>query len=368
MHAVAAFCLNSKQDAIECVGRNFEGVLIEEEHAVAVQVYLDAIREDQKKTKGKLLIERKFHIKDLHPQFFGTADCVRWGNDDILTIYDAKFGKGELVEVKRPNGLPNLQLGFYALGALHQLRQVAPPPMMEKLNKVQLVVVQPRAWHRDGPVRRVTFTTQAIVNVGTELLTAVRECEKPNPPLVPGSHCKFCRAAGTCPALRDRSFAEAQLAFSEDATMVLIGKPPLPSSLTPTQLSNVLHAADLLDDWLEAVRSYAHAVAEKEKIPGWKLVQKQARRKWADETQAAFDLMYSFDLDEDEIYETKMKSPAQVEKLLKPADRASSGFKNMCPAVSSGLTLVKDSNPRLEVVPLQVTYGDGTSTSEDEEW
>jgi hypothetical protein len=151
--------------------------------------------------------------------------------------------------------------------------------------------------------------------------------------------------------------------------MVLSGIPPHPTSLTPDQLSRVLFAADQLDEWLTAVRAYAHAVAEKGKIPGWKLVPKQARRKWAmEEDRVAADLMYYFDLDEDLLYETKLKSPAQVEKLLKPADRQFGGFKLMCPAVSSGLTLVRDTNPRLEVVPSQVTYGDGTSTAEGEEW
>jgi hypothetical protein len=368
-HAVASLCLTEKQDAIEYVGRTVEGIEIDEDHAVAIQVYLDAIRDDQKLTKGKLLIEQKFHLKDVHPQFFGTADCVRWGTDDVLTVYDAKFGKGEIVEVKRPNGHPNIQLGFYALGALYHLMKVANAAALENLNKVQLVVVQPRAWHRDGPVRRATFPVEAIFKIETELLAAVRRCEKPNPALITGPHCRFCRAAGTCPALRDKALHEAQLAFSEDADMVLKGVPPSPASLTPEQLSHVLSAADLLDDWLSAVRAHADVVAEKGKIPGWKLIAKQARRKWAmEEDKVAFDLMYDFDLDEDMVYETKLKSPAQVEKLLKPADRASSAFKRMCPAVSSGLTLVRDSNPRLEVVPAQAAYDDGTSTPEDQEW
>jgi hypothetical protein len=365
-HTVAALCLNGKQDAIEYVGRTVDGIEIDDELAVAIQVYLDAIRNDKGK-RGKQLVEKKFHIKEIHPQFFGTADCVRWGGGDtVLRVYDAKFGKGEIVEVMRPDGKPNLQLAFYALGAIYELGREG--DALKGINYVELVIVQPRAWHRDGPVRRATFTLQAVFDVETELRAAVRRCEKPNPALVTGPHCRFCRAAGTCPALRDRALAEAQLAFSDDA-MVLSGIPPHPTSLTPDQLSRVLFAADQLDEWLTAVRAYAHAVAEKGKIPGWKLVPKQARRKWAmEEDRVAADLMYYFDLDEDLLYETKLKSPAQVEKLLKPADRQFGGFKLMCPAVSSGLTLVRDTNPRLEVVPSQVTYGDGTSTAEGEEW
>ena len=368
-HAVAALCLTQNQDAIEYVGRTIDGLEIEEEHAIAVQVYLDAIRKSP----------------------------TVWR--DVIAIFDAKFGKGEIIEVKRSNGRPNLQLAFYALGVIYELQRLP----LEKRNGimieykfhikelhpqffgtadyvylgsrklkdikfVELVIVQPRAWHKDGPVRRVRYPIEEIIAVGEELLTAVRRCEEPNPALIPGSHCKFCRAAGTCPALRNHSLAEAQLSFSDDVEMTLMGATPHPTSLTPQQLSNVLFAAEKLETWLDAVRAYAHASAEKGKIPGWKLVAKQARRKWVDEDAAATDLMYRFELDEDQVYDTRMKSPAQIEKLLKPSERASAAFKNLCPAVSSGLVLVQDTSPRLEVVPSQVAYDDGTSTGEDEPW
>ena len=92
-------------------------------------------------------------------------------------------------------------------------------------------------------------------------------------------------------------------------------------------------------------------MAEHQGIPGWKLVQKQGRRKWTDEEAAANKLIYDFGIDEDQVFVTKFKSPAQAEKLLTKKDRESETFKALCPTVSSGLTLVRDTNPRLEVVP-----------------
>jgi hypothetical protein len=315
---------------------------------------------------GKLLVEQKFHLKDWNQAFFGTADCVRFAPDDyLLTVYDAKFGAGEIVEVQRPSGRPNIQLGFYALGAVYELRK-----LIKSLGatRVELVVVQPRAWHREGPVRRKTFNLAAIEAVGDELVTAMQICAGPNAPLVAGSHCKFCKRAGDCVELRRASLAQANLEFSDDADMSLTGKVPDPATMTPQQMSQVLMAAEIFEIWLTAVKARAHVMAEHQGVPGWKLVQKQGRRKFVDEEAAANALIYEFGVDEDAIYDTKLKSPAQAEKLLTKKDRESEKFKALCPSISSGLVLVRDTNPRLEVVPLTVAYNDGTSTAEGTEW
>lgn len=365
-HAVAALCLTEKQDAIEYVGRTVEGVEIDEDLSEAVQVYLDTIRNDQRARGGKLLVEQKFHLKHLHPQFFGTADCVRPGLDKILSVYDAKFGRGEIVEVVRPNGKPNLQLAFYALGALHALERVIASIGIEI--DVELVIVQPRAWHPQGPVRREVFGIDEIMDVAAELVQAAHLAEQPNAPLIPGNHCTFCRGAAECPALRDKTLHAAQLAFSDDAEMTLTGAVPDPAAMTPAQLAHVLDAAEIFEVWLTAVRNRAHVLAESQSIPGWKLVNKQARRKWTDETKVIDELSFGFGVELNSMMETKLKSPAQVEKLLSPADRKNPAFKALCPAVSSGLTLVRDDNPRPEVVPATLAFDDGLSTGEDAEW
>jgi Protein of unknown function (DUF2800) len=364
-HTVSAACLTNGQDAVEWVGRFVDGIEIDEEHAVAIQLYLDTIRTDQARDGGELLIEQRFHLKDFDENLYGTADCVRIGRNNLVAVYDAKFGAGEIVEVVRPDGRPNIQLGFYGLGAVYELRRSI---TQFGTTRVELVVVQPRAWHRDGPIRRKIFNLVDIEAIGDELVDGMKKCLRPNAPLIAGSHCKFCKAAGTCPELRAYTLKAASLEFSESAEMELMGDVPDPATMTPQQIANVLYSADIFETWLNAVRARAHVMAEHQGVPGWKLVQKQARRKWTDEEKASNALVYDFGLDEDLIFETKMKSPAQVEKLLSPKDRKTEEFAGLCPAVSSGLTLVRDTNPRLEIVPLKVTYDDGTSTAEGTEW
>jgi hypothetical protein len=361
-HAVAALCLTENQEAIEYAGRTVETVEIDEELIEATQKYVDTIRQDKEVRGGKLLIETKFHLKALHPDFFGTADCVRLGWDSVLSVYDAKFGRGEVVEVTRPDGRPNLQLAYYALGALN----VLPATLYDDIKEIELVVVQPRAWHKDGPVRRHRWPVADIEAVGAELVAAALVAKNPGAPLVPGSHCKFCRAAGTCEALRNYTLEAAQLDFDDALNLPAAGTVPDPATMTPDQLAHVLNAADVFETWLTAVRARAHVVAETVGLPGFKLVAKQARRKWEDEAKAIEVLCFDFGVELSSIQETKLLSPAQVEKLLPPKDRKTDAFKVLCPAVSSGLTLVRANSPRIEVHPSQVDFDDGTA--EEGEW
>jgi Protein of unknown function (DUF2800) len=356
-HAVGATCLESGQDAIEFAGRTVEGVEIDESVAEGLQVYLDTIRADQKERGGKLLIETKFHLSHLHPLFYGTADCVRIGTDGIMSVYDLKLGRGKIVEVTEHGGTrPNLQLAYYALGAMHaraaQMKSL-------KISRVELVVVQPRAWHKDGPVRRATFLASELELVATRLVEAARLCEAPGAPRVAGDHCTFCKAAPTCKTLRDFAFDAAQLDFER------IGEKTVnPLTLTDAELAKTLDAIDVIETWISAVRAHAHILAGTANgLPGWKLVDKQARRKWEDEVKAASELCFAFGLDEGSIYDRKLLSPAQVEKLLSPTERKTDAFKVLCPARSSGSTLVRADNPRPERKPVDVDF-----IGETDEW
>jgi len=337
-HKIAAQCLEAKQDAIEYAGRVIDGIEIDDTLVEGVQTYLDAIRQDQATHGGKLLIECKFHLKELHPMFWGTADCVRIGTD-TLSVYDLKLGRGHVVEVMKGNE-PNVQLGYYALGAIYALER---PLHSLGIKKVELIVVQPRAWHKDGPVRRATFEIEELRWLETVLVDAAKECEKPDAKFVVGDHCEFCRIAGTCKALRDYSFEVAQFDFDQDWGERTVN----PVTMNNEELSMILDAIDIIEMWISAVRTHAHLLAQTPQgLPGWKLVEKQARRKWINEATAANELSLDFGVDEAAMYERKLLSPAQVEKLITPADRKSTAFTALWEKRSSGTTLVRSDHPK----------------------
>jgi len=365
-HEVAAMCLVDGHDAITFVGRSIavrdfaERVEITEELADAVQVFLDTIRDDKAKRGGKLLVERNFHLEFLDTEFWGTTDAGRLGTDDVLSIYDLKLGKGKVVEVvtykSDGTSIPNRQLCYYALGFISTL----PKTIQGLIKEVELVIVQPRASHRDGPVRRVRVKPEQLLDYCQDLVDAAAAARSDNPPFKAGDHCGFCRAKGACPTFRAKAIEIAHSTFLDEDCNALPdggfapspghnGPPPDPMNLTPEQLALLLDRADMLDTWIGGVRAHAeHLARSGHAIPGWKLVDKRAVRRWTaadDDTKAA--LLFDFGLDESSIVELKLRSPAQVEKLLPKGERAS--LERLYDKTSSGTKLARTSDPRSEV-------------------
>ena len=96
--------------------------------------------------------------------------------------------------------------------------------------------------------------------------------------------------------------------------------------------------------------AHAHQEALAGRSPtGWKLVAKRAMRKWKSEDEVAASLSLTFDLEDDQIFDKKLRSPAQVEKLLPKDKRAD--MDAFVTKESSGLVLVAESDPRQPAKP-----------------
>ena len=100
----------------------------------------------------------------------------------------------------------------------------------------------------------------------------------------------------------------------------------------------------MLDSWVRAVEEHALArLRAGERIPGWKLVDKRAARKWKEDRVIAPELS-KLGLTAEQIWVTELRSPAAVEKFL-PAPRR----KELVPLidkVSSGTTIAPESDKR----------------------
>ena len=314
---------------------------VDEEMAETAQVFVDYVRAAS--TGGKpLWLEERFSLDDLDPPFEagGTCDAVIYHPaDKTLEVVDLKGGRGVVVEVKG-----NPQLRTYALGAM-----LAHSDM--KVRSVKVTIIQPRAPHKDGRIRSETFHVADLAEWTTDLVDAMRRAQEAmqkraemadgpwsNAYLQAGDHCKFCRAAAICPALEKKAFDAAGVWFDD------IDQPRLantPDSLSPEELAVRLDAADMISEWIGAIRAYAHSLAEGgTEIPNYQLVEKIGRRAWAtdDEAKIAADLHKVAGLDDDRIYNRKLKSPAQIEKLGKEVKKK---IENMWHAPVKGTNLVR---------------------------
>ena len=261
----------------------------------------------------------------LAPGIFGTADVIGQRKDEdgelVAIVLDWKFGDGVMVEAEE-----NEQLMFYGAGASHQESWVF-GRRPKYVREVDLVIIQP-------PHIRIWRTTTTRLNYfRRDLLAAVEASQQPDAPIVTGDHCRFCPAKPICPVMTGAV---------ERATRQKI------IEIKPERLGEMMKLAEFCEDWASDVKKLALQALEKNlPVPGYKLVPKQARRSWVNEKAAVEQLQalapaVSF---------TEMVSPAQAEKLLKKEKiKLPDG---LTVAVSSGLTIAEEADPR----PAAVTIG-----------
>ena len=258
---------------------------------------------------------------DALPGVFGSADLVgRIG--DTAIVLDWKFGDGVDVAVEE-----NPQAMFYAAAAMRTPKVAW---AFKGVTHIDCVIVQPTAakpvkWWRTTPDRIRAFERQ--------LFAAVKEALGPEPSMQSGDHCRWCAAKPVCPLLTgavDRALKTSL------------------QNIDAARLGEMLEQAPLIENYLAEVRALAqHMLEEGVPVPGFKLVPKRATRQWvdADKAQAA---LAALGLEDTELTETKLVSPAQAEKALKKRKLALPG--ELAVAVSSGSTLVPESDPRPAVL------------------
>lgn len=295
---------------------------VDEEMAEAVQLYVDVIDDDYE-PGDVTYVEKRFDLEAVRQGMFGTNDYLRYRpSTKRLTVYDYKHG----VRTVLPDD--NLQLLYYALGAATNLGLA--------VAVVELVIVQPRAF--GPPVRRWETDLIRLLDYANDLGEAADRALAVNAPRIAGPWCResFCPAAGTCPTYAAFAREKARLEFAQD---------PLPT-LSDEDLAAILDEADAIRDWITAVFAEATRRAEAgHELPGYKMVPKRAMRRWIGDPDAvAAAIAKRFKLSGDQLYERKLKSPAQLEKLLTKPERPE--LAEFYDKISSGSVLAREGDTR----------------------
>jgi len=332
-HELGEHCLeNNIEDVALCIGGSFNDHIVDDNMATAVQTYVNFVRATEAEEAPALLrLEQRFSLEDLDPPMpmFGTSDCTIYGKETgNLWIIDYKHGQGVAVDVE-----DNAQLKYYALGAVLKIGNKAP------INQVHTAIVQPRASHRDGSIRTYSYTKDEILDFGTDLIDAAHAALAPDAPLIAGDHCKFCKAAGVCSALRGNALAVAQDEFGVIKSV---------DDLTPEEIGAYMDKLPLVEEWIKSLRRHAHTMLEAgTSVPGFKLVEKRPTRRWKSQEEL-LDWAASENLEDEEIFEKKIKSPAQIEKVVGKKNVPS----DLIMSVSTGLSMVPDTDRRPPVALL----------------
>jgi hypothetical protein len=326
-HMLREWCLESGLDAIQYLGdtitvRSDVEFIVDEDMASAVQVDLDDLRPIIKRADFHE-VEAKYDLSHVFEGMFGTADFVAYvGAEKRLYVRDYKHGRGVAVDVR-----DNLQLILYALGAVYSHHNLP-------LERIELTVVQPRAFHKDGPIRRWDTDPVSLLEAEDYIREAAKRTLDENAPFLVGDHCKFCKATAFCPAMEEKVRETVKLDFGEPVTV---------TSLSGDELAKKLTDVEVIEDWCRRLREYAFNEAQQGRCPpGFKLVQKRALRKWRDEDAAAARMTVDLGLDPEEVWKKKIISPAQADKLLK---KRKDEITDLVVKESSGVKLVDESDP-----------------------
>jgi hypothetical protein len=270
----------------------YSGVKATDEMHKAVLVYVRYVREQ---AVGKQLdLEQRVQTVFGDVKVYGTADaCIieDWGQ---LEIVDYKHGSGKVVGVE-----DNPQLILYGLMAYEKY-------IDREFSSIKITVVQPRAPHKEGPVRSRVYTPDDLAEWRLRFADAVRMCETQSDLYVPGKHCQWCRAGDThnCPALQEQTQALAKAEFVQIGTL---------------QADDIKRILDSEKAIVAYIKKLKERVAEEDlKIDGYKSVQGYGHRKWIDK-DAVKNKLKGRKFKVSEIYEKKLLSPSKmIEKFGEP--------------------------------------------------
>ena len=254
--------------------------------------YADYIEEQKQSNDAIVLLEQRVDFSPWVPDGFGTCDCIII-QDETLTIIDYKFGQGVMV-----SAADNPQMKLYALGAMNDYG------IAMDIKQVELHIFQPRL----NNISTDRLTVEELMEWAEKTVkpTAERAIQGKGK-YAPGEHCRFCQHGGKCRAL-------TKLCTEYLDTHGLRVALPV---LAPHEVADVLRMEPMVTLWLKKVKEQAMStLMSGGELPGYKLVEgRLGIRKWSND-QAVLDLLKGAGYRAEEITETKILSPAQMDKAI----------------------------------------------------
>jgi len=302
-HKLAEITLNNKSKIVESDN---------EEMKRNIQVYVDYI---YKKSKFENIeVESKFPIFETNN---GIVDCS-FIKKKTLYIIDLKYGAGQDVDVNN-----NPQMLLYAIGLL---------PKYPDIKKVKLVIIQPRT----TGIKTQTLKVKDVLKFKNKVEKTIFEIQN-NPKLEVGEHCKYCRAESICIA-RHKLFISA-----------LNSK----NLIDPMQFKEVLdHSKDVLA-FIKSVEEKAYELfKDGKKIPGYKIVRNREVSRWNRAEKHIINKLRKKGFKD--IERTSLKPIGELKKFIPQNILEKFIIKS-----STGITLVKDSDPRQSITDAERDFSDG---------
>lgn len=229
------------------------GVAVTEEMVEGAELWADTIAQYP---GGDF--EKSIECLCVHRDCWGTPDYLYGPLDGTLYVSDYKFGH------RYVDAFENWQLIAYAIGK----------PKYIPTMRVVLQIVQPRSYHRDGPVREWVLSGAELRDYAQMLRGACQAAEQPDATCKSGPQCYECPARHNC---------EAAL-HMEQAALYLCGSTiPLDVSVEAkaVRLHQIRRALDHLKQMESGITEDLSATIRRGiNVPGFTLKAGSGREKW----------------------------------------------------------------------------------------
>lgn len=353
-HELAKWTLEKrKTSCADFLGKRTEnGYKVSQDMCELVQTYVDNVYDYA--NGNTLFIEQKVNFSKYtgHPDSFGTSDAVIITTDGELQVHDLKTGYHVVHAEDNP------QLMLYALGAMQEFGDRGP------FERVRLVIHQPSQSHLDEwdcTVRHLLKFADKVKKQVSQVVKAM----KGNPEHYlqwEEDACKYCKAAAICPELSKKVEETIGAEFS-DLTLTNDAKHFIPKN--PEALADRMKAVPLIENWVKSVRAEVERVLlNGDKVPGFKIVQGRAgNREWSDETEVV-NAFKEMKLSKDQMYNFKLISPAQAEKIFKIAPDKWARIRNYITQSEGAKSVAPESDPRVavDIKPVADLFDDQTGS------
>jgi hypothetical protein len=326
-HELMKWCLDAGTDTAAYMGRiikvgerEFE---VDDEMGEYVQMYVDSVRErvEAYELAGAtvtLLVEQRLSIEHITGEK-GAKGTVDTG---ILAVFpsgkataesrDLKYGRG--VEV---SAVENYQQMMYASALIHEYEDLM------DFDEVNLVIHQPRVSEKPSEWKITPAALQEWIATvakpaaeqGMLYVESVDFVPLSMGDFAPGEkQCRFCKAKAVCPALAKHVEETIGMDFDQIPVSTLGDGVHM---LNNDDLGDIYLSLDLIDSWAKAVRGrIEYELLNGNVVPGVKLVQgRRGARQWSS-TEDAEALLKSMRLKQEQMYNFKLISPTQADKLL----------------------------------------------------
>lgn len=216
-------------------------------------------------------VEQPLWCGSIHPKCGGTPDirAVDWVQR-LIRLPDYKYGFGIV------DPFENWQLLSYLSGTVDELGISDNDGW-----SVELVIIQPRASHPQGPIRTWRFRLVDVRAHFNIMRSACLDADGPNATCTPGDHCDGCSASHGCPTLQQAAYR----------SVAIVGKPEpfdLEAQAAARELKRLTEAQAMLSARIDGLKVRVTSDIQKGiQNQHYVIENANARRRWKEGEETA---------------------------------------------------------------------------------